>query len=399
MADRRAFLQYLAASPLCAGLPTSDLFAQDAGRLAKAADALDVFDFEAMAKLVTPPAHWAYLNSGVEGDATLRANSDAFRRYQLRTRRFVDVSRLDMSVELLGQRFNSPIVLSPVSSLGAFHADGEIGAARAAKNRGQLQVVSTQATRSIEDVIAGRGAPVWFQLYTTDSFAVTTRLLQRAEGAGCPAVAITVDLPAGRNPITQTRLQRLDTRDCTVCHGAGGPGGNGTVVPTKPIFAGIDVAGVRLQSGSLTWDFIRKVRDVTKMKILVKGIDDPEDARLAIANGADGIYLSNHGGRATETGRSTLEALPEVVAAVRGRVPVIVDGGFRRGTDVFKALALGAAAVGIGRPYVWGLASFGEQGVDRVLEMLNNELRLAMVGAGARSLKEIAATSLIPMKG
>ncbi len=399
MADRRAFLQYLAASPLLAGLPTADLFAQEGARLAKASDALDVFDFEAMARQVTPPAHWGYLSSGVEGDATLRTNSEAFNRFHLRTRRFVDVSHMDMSVDLLGQKFSSPIILCPVSSLGAFHPDGEVGAALAAKNRGQLQVLSTQATRSVEDVIKGRGAPVWFQLYTTDSFAVTTKLLQRAERAGCTAVAITADLPAGRNPITQTRFQRQDTRNCVSCHGPAGPGGNGNVVSSKPMFAGIDATGVRLQSAALTWDFIGKVRAVTKMKVLIKGIDDPDDAKLAIANGVDGIFLSNHGGRATETGRSTLEALPEVVAAVRGRVPVIVDGGFRRGTDVFKALALGATAVGIGRPYVWGLASFGEQGVDRVLEMLNNELRLAMVGAGARTLKEISRASLIAARG
>ena len=399
MADRRAFLQYLAASPLLAGIPTSDLFAQDQGKLAKAADALDVFDFEAMARQVTPPAHWGYLTSGVDGDVTLKENSEAYKRYQLRTRRLVDVSRVDMSIDLFGQKYSSPIVMCPVSSLGAFNPEGEVAAARAAKTRNHLQVLSTQATRSIEDVIAARGAPVWFQLYTTDSFAVTTKLLQRAEGAGCPAVAITVDLPSGRNPVTQTRFQRLDTRNCVSCHGPGGPGGNGNVVPTKPMFAGIDATGVRLQSGALTWDFIRKVRGVTKMKILVKGIDDPEDARLAIASGADGIYLSNHGGRATETGRSTLECLPEVVAAVKGRVPVIIDGGVRRGADVFKALALGATAVGIGRPYVWGLASFGEQGVDRVLEMMNNELRLAMVGAGARNLKEISAKSLIVARG
>lgn len=393
MVDRRAFLEYLAASPLLTGLPATAVFAQE-GLLPKAADALDVFDFEAMAKQVIPPAHWGFLATGVDGDLTLKANRDAFTRYQLRTRRLVDVSRIDMSLELFGQKFNSPIVLNPVSSLGAFHPDGEVGAARAAKTRGHLQILSTVATRSLEDVIQGRGAPVWFQLYTTDSFAVTTKLLQRAEGVGCPAVAITVDLPAGRNPVTQARFQRQDTRNCVGCHNTA-PGGNGTVVPTKPMFTGIDVNGVRLQSASLTWDFIRKVRDVTRMKILIRGIDDPEDAKLAVTHGADGIYLSNHGGRATESGRSTLEALPGVVEAVAGRIPVLIDGGFRRGTDVFKALALGATAVGIGRPYVWGLSCFGEQGVDRVLEMLNNELRLAMVGTGARSLQEISSASLV----
>jgi 4-hydroxymandelate oxidase len=394
MSERRAFLKFLAASPLLAGLPAAELFAQ-AGMLAKPGDALDVFDFEAMAQKIVPPAHWGYLMSGVDGDATLRANRDGFARYQLRTRRFVDVSRIDMGVDLFGEKFNSPIVLSPLSSQGAFHPDGEVASARAAKARGHLQMLSTQSTMGIEDVIKARGAPVWFQLYTTDSFAVTTRLLQRAESAGCPVVAITVDLPAGRNPVTQNRFQKQDTRDCTSCHGPAGPGGNGTVVPTKPMFSGIDVKGVRLQSPSLTWDFIKRVRDVTKMKVLIKGLESREDALLAVDNGADGIVLSNHGGRASESGRATIESLPEVIEAVAGRIPVLVDGGFRRGTDVFKALALGASAVGIGRPYIWGLSSFGQQGVERVLEMLSTELRLAMAGCGARSLKEISSAALI----
>lgn len=394
MTNRRAFLEYLAASPLLAGLPVADVLAQASG-LAKPADALDVFDFEAMAQKIVPPAHWGYLMSGVDGDATMRANRDGFARYQLRTRRFVDVSRIDMGTTLFGETFNSPILLCPLSSQGAFYPEGEVASARAAKARGHLQVLSTQSTMGLEDVTKARGAPVWFQLYTTDSFAVTTKLLQRAERAGCPAVAITIDLPAGRNPVTQNRFQKQDTRDCTSCHGPAGPGGNGTVVPTKPMFSGIDVKGVRLQSATLTWDFIKRVREVTKMKVLVKGLESGEDAALAVGYGADGVVVSNHGGRASETGRGTIESLPEVVAAVAGRVPVIVDGGFRRGTDVFKALALGASAVGIGRPYVWGLSCFGQQGVERVLDMLNNELRLAMVGCGTRSLKEVTPAALI----
>ncbi|MEQ1580797.1 MAG: alpha-hydroxy acid oxidase [Steroidobacteraceae bacterium] len=394
MSERRAFLKFLASSPLLAGYPAAELFAQD-GQLAKAGDGLDVFDFEAMAKRVLPPAHWGYLSTGVDGDITLKANSAAYSRYQLRTRRFVDVSRIDMTMQLFGESFNSPIALSPLSSQGAFHPEGEVASARAAKNRGHLQLLSTQATRSVEDVNKARGKPVWFQLYTSDSFAVTTKLLQRAEGAGCPVVAITIDLPAGRNTVTQGRFQKQDTRDCVSCHGPGGPSGNGNVVATKPMFAGIETKGVRMQSASLTWDFIKRVRDVTKMKIMIKGLESGEDAALAVENGADGIVVSNHGGRATETGRATLESLPEVVRAVAGRIPVLVDGGVRRGTDVFKALALGANAVCIGRPYIWGLASFGEQGVDRVLEILNTELRLAMAGCGARSLAEIKAASLI----
>ena len=161
------------------------------------------------------------------------------------------------------------------------------------------------------------------------------------------------------------------------------------------MFAGINTQGLAINSASLTWDFIKRLKDVTKMKVVIKGLETREDAVLAVENGADGIIVSNHGGRATETGRATIEALPEVVQAVAGRVPVLVDGGVRRGTDVFKALALGASAVGIGRPYIWGLSAFGQQGVERVLDIVNSELRLAMVGCGTRSLNEITSASII----
>ena len=402
MSDRRAFLKFIAASPLLVGFPAiAEALAQATSTgaaekaLASAADALDVFDFEAIAKKVLPPAHWGYMASGVDGEETLKANREGFARYQLHTRRFVDVSRIDMSTELFGTRFNSPIVLCPVGSQKAFHPEGEIAAARAARARGHLQILSTQSSSAVEDVLKARGGPIWYQLYTTDSFDVTTKLVKRAEAAGCPVVAVTVDVPAGRNTETATRLQRLDTRECASCHGPAGPGGNGQVVSAKPMFAGIDTQGVRLNSPSLTWDFVKRLKDVTKMKVVIKGLDTREDAALAVQNGADGIIVSNHGGRATETGRGTIEALPEVVQAVGGRIPVLVDGGFRRGTDVFKALALGASAVGVGRPYLWGLSAFGQPGVDRVLQILNDELRLAMVGCGTRSMKEITPAALV----
>lgn len=402
MSDRRAFLTFLAGSPLLVGFPSiaealtqtvSTRAAENA--LASAAEALDVFDFEAIAKKVLPPAHWGYMASGVDGEETLKANREGFTRYQLHTRRFVDVSRIDMSTELFGTKFDSPIVLCPVGSQKAFHPDGEVAAARAAQARGHLQILSTQSSSSVEDVIKARGGPIWYQLYTTDNFDVTTKLVKRAEAAGCPVVAVTVDLPAGRNTETATRLQRLDSRECASCHGPAGPGGNGQVVGSKPMFAGIDTRGVALNSPSLTWDFVKRLKDVTKMKVVIKGLDNREDAALAVQHGADGIVVSNHGGRATETGRATIEALPEVVREVGGRIPVLVDGGVRRGTDVFKALALGASAVGVGRPYIWGLSAFGQQGVDRVLQILNGELRLAMVGCGTRSIKEITTAALI----
>jgi isopentenyl diphosphate isomerase/L-lactate dehydrogenase-like FMN-dependent dehydrogenase len=197
-----------------------------------------------------------------------------------------------------------------------------------------------------------------------------------------------------------TRLQRTDTRNCGSCHedatgNLANPRVGGGTNANKPMFAGIKTDGLGLTSPSLTWDFIKRLKDVTKMKVVIKGLETREDAAQAIEHGADGIIISNHGGRATETGRGTIECVAEVAQAVRGRIPILVDGGVRRGTDVFKALALGANAVGIGRPYIWGLGAFGQQGVERTLDILNNELRLAMAGCGTRNVKEITAASLI----
>lgn len=402
MSDRREFLKYLAASPLLFGLPglAEALAGAESDQavevvLKSAADAVNVFELETAARRIVPPAHWGYMATGVDGEATLRANQDAFSRYQLRVRRFVDVSKIDMSMSLFGQTFASPVVLCPVGSQRAFHAEGELAVARASAARKQLQILSTQSSTPIEEVSKTRGAGLWYQLYTTNSFDATTKMVKRAEAAGCPVVAITVDLPGGRNTETDKVLARQDTRTCSNCHGVAGPGGNGRAAGTKPMFAGLDMKGVTLTSSTLTWDFVKRVKDVTSMKVVVKGLESGEDAALAVASGADGIIVSNHGGRATETGRATIECLPEVVQAVAGRLPVIIDGGVRRGTDVFKALALGATAVGIGRPYIWGLGAFGQAGVERTLQILDTELRLAMVGCGTTKLADITAKALI----
>jgi 4-hydroxymandelate oxidase len=396
MNTRRTFMKYLVASPLYAGFPSLRSFAevtdlQDVdGAITRSGDALDVFDFEPVAHRNIPPAHWGYLVSGVDGEETLKANRAAFAHYQLQARRFVDVSKIDMSVELFGTKYSSPLILSPLGAQRAFHPEGEIAVAKAAKARDHLQILSTVTSTGVEEVIAARGAPVWFQLYTTSSFEVTRKLVQRAEAAGCPAIAVTIDLPAGRNIETALRFARTDTRTCTACHAPGG-----SPFSSRPMFSQLDATGLTITSASLTWDFIKKLKDLTRMKVLIKGLESGADAKLAVANGADGIIVSNHGGRATDTGRGTLDCLPEIVAEVRSRIPVIVDGGVRRGTDVLKALALGATAVGIGRPYVWGLGAYGQAGVDRVLELLDNELRLAMVGVGARNLREITRAALI----
>ncbi len=392
---RRALLKFLAASPVLAGLaPITKALAEEHS-LTSARDALDIFELEEAARKVVPPAHWGYLMSGVDGDVTLRANEAAFTRYQLRARRMVDVSKVDLGTELFGTKVASPILFSPIGSMRSMHPEGEVAIGRAAKTKNAIQIVSTQASFSVEQVAEARGAPVWFQLYTTNQFEVTKKLLKRAEAAGCPVVAVTVDTPAGRNTVTATRLRRDDTRMCSGCHVVDDRGYPRPGLNTKPMFADIETKGLGLTSASLTWDFVKRLKDATRMKVVLKGIEDGQDAAMAVRSGADGIMVSNHGGRSIESGRGTLEALPEVVAGAAGKIPVLFDGGVRRGTDVYKALALGASGVGIGRPYAWGLAAFGQEGAERVLDILNMELRLAMVGCGARSMQEITAKTLI----
>jgi isopentenyl diphosphate isomerase/L-lactate dehydrogenase-like FMN-dependent dehydrogenase len=390
--QRRRLLQFLVASPLMASTKYQAM-AAEAG-LARAADALDVFDFEAAARQIVPPAHWGYLQSGVDGDVTRDANHSAYAKWQLIPRRFVDVGRIDLATTVFGAALASPVMISPIGGLRAIHLEADIGVARAAKAKNQLQIVSTQMSDVLEDIAAARGAPLWFQLYTTNKIEVTRALVQRAQRAGCTVVAVTVDLPAGRNTVTAARLRRQDTRTCGNCHQVDAAGNPRAGIASKPMFTGIDTQGLGLTSPSLGWDFIRRLKDMTTMKVVIKGIEAEEDAALAVEHGADGIIVSNHGGRALESGRGTIESLPEVVKGVAGKIPVMVDGGVRRGTDVLKALALGASTVGIGRPYAWGLACFGQAGVERVLDILNLELRLAMVGCGARNVGEISASML-----
>lgn len=379
---RREFLRFLAASPL--------LRWENEERLIRSPEeALSVLEFEPVAKSVLPPAHYGYLASGVDDDLTLRANREAFAKIQVRPRRLIDVSRVDTSIELFGARWETPIVLAPVGSQMAFHPEGELAAARAAKARGHLQILSTMTTASVEDVTAARGAPVWYQLYPTAKWSVTEALVRRAEAAGSPVLVLTVDIPVISHRETASRLARLDERECSACHP---PTDASTYfrVDRKPMFDGVDTSGLRdLDAPALTWDFLDRLRSITRMRIVIKGLVSGEDARLALERGADGIIVSNHGGRAEESARGTIESLPEVVEAVSGRIPVLVDSGFRRGTDVFKALALGADAVAVGRPYVWGLAAFGQPGVETVLSILRKELALAMRLYGATSIEGI----------
>ena len=313
MSDRRDFLRFLAASPLYAGLPwAAQALAQapDAEPMVtRAQDALDVFDLEKVASKTIPMSHWGYLMTGVDGEETLRANREAYAHWQLRTRRLVDLSKMDMSVELFGHRYASPIFLCPLGYQKAFNPGGEVAVARAAKTRDALQILSTVSSTSIDDVIKAREAPIWYQLYTTNNLDVAIKLVKQAEAAGAIAVAMTVDLPIGRNTETATRLARADTRTCTSCHGPTGPSMTG-----RPMFAGLGLSGPLVNATpALTWDFIRRLKDATNMKVLVKGLESGEDAALAVKYGCDGVMVSNHGGRATETARGTLQVAPWLV--------------------------------------------------------------------------------------
>lgn len=342
-------------------------------------EALDVFDFEKLAQHKLPTAHYGYLATGVDSDRTIQANRDAFDKVKLKMRRLIDPTQVDMSTTLFGKKWSSPIVLCPVSSQKAFHPDGESATARAAKAKDHLQILSTVTTTSVEDVTKERGAPVWYQLYALTDWNATKDIIKRAEDVGTEVMVFTVDLAAGSNRITLERAIKLDDRNCATCH-TENRFEHKPMVPNTP--------GINFEE-KLTWDYVDKLKATTKMKLVVKGIETAEDAQLCLDHGVDGIIVSNHGGRASETGRGTLEALPEMVKVVNKRIPVLIDGGFRRGTDIFKALALGADAICIGRPYIWGLASFGQEGVEAVLQILRDELEMVMGQAGTRTIKEI----------
>ena len=402
--SRRQLLKWLAASPLVAFPGFADLAAQTPGvrpparpedptiwaprspqeLIATPEDAINVFDFEPVARRNVPPAHFGYMASGIDDEVTLRANREGFQKFQLRPRRLVDVSKVDMSTDILGTRYASPIVIAPVGGHRAYNPGGELAVARAAKAGGHLMILSTQASTSPEDVMAARGGPIWFQLYATNKWEVTKGLLARAERAGCPVVAVTIDRNGGRNQETLFRLQRTDTRDCSMCHDRGSLAAN---YRTRPIYEGIDLSGLtNIQSSALTWDSVKRIRETTKMKVVLKGILAHEDAELAVKAGVDGIIVSNHGARSEDSGRSTIDALPDIVEAVRDRMPVLVDSGFRRGTDIAKALCMGATAVAVGRPYIWGLGAFGQPGVGKVLAILRTELFAIMQQVGAPTL-------------
>ena len=395
--NRRRVLQWLSASPLvpytglisaAGGVDHPSKLSQleaEAAMIAKPEDAINVFDFEPVFFKNVPPAHVGYMASGIDAETTLKNNRSAFDKYYLRPRRLNDVSKLDTSVELFGVKYPNPIFICPTGGNKAFHPEGEVAVARGAKAGGHLHMLSTVSSSSVEEVTKARGAPVWFQLYATSTFNVAKQLVARAERAGCPVVAITVDRVAGRNQEAFERLKKVDKRNCADCHKPG----VAERAKKLPNYTGVDITGLsNMLSSNLDWEVVKRLRDTTKMKIVLKGILTAEDTELAVKNGIDGILVSNHGARSEDSGRATIDVLPEVVEVAKGRITVIVDSGFRRGTDIAKAMAMGAQAVGVGRPYLWGLGAFGDAGVAKVMEILRTEFQVAMAQSGIRSVKE-----------
>src|ERR1700760_2667084 len=352
--SRRRFLQYLAASPLFASgsLPA---FAGEAPSkwpdpmiwtgpgtepIKSPKEAINVFDFEPAAFKNVPPAHFGYMASGLDDEVTLRANREGFLKFQLMPRRLRDVSKVDMSVELFGTRYDSPIFVAPTGGNQFFHEDGEIAVAKAARAGNHLQILSTSSNFAVDEVAKARGAPIWFQLYASPSFDVAQALIKKADAAGCPVLMVTTDRVAGRNQETLFRLMRSDSRECAGCHDRGSFAAR---TLRRHNYDGIDLTSIKGggESSNLTWDTVKRMRDVTRMKIVLKGIVTADDAALAVQNGIEGILVSNHGGRGEDNGRSTIDALPEIIAAVNGKIPVFVDSGFRPGPHGGEGLGVG----------------------------------------------------------
>jgi 4-hydroxymandelate oxidase len=342
-------------------------------------------ELEALARERLPRPVYDYYAGGAEDERTLAANRLAFQRFSLRRRVLVDVSRVDTSLELLGERLPHPILLAPTAFQRLAHPDGELATVRAASAAGAVYVASTLATTPLEEIAQAASGPLWFQLYVYRNREISRALVERAEAAGYRALCLTVTVPVQGNRERDARNRFRLGDDVEMANFSGRrqahmPDAGGS---------GLEAFIHREFDPTLTWEAVAWLRSLTKLPLVLKGVVDPDDARLAIEHGADALIVSNHGGRQLDCEEPTLLALPRVVQAVDGRVPVLMDGGVRRGTDVVKALALGARAVLVGRPYLWGLSVAGQAGVEQVVARLRAELERTLALAGRPSLDRV----------
>lgn len=362
--SRRAIV----ASALAASAGKRALRGQTPARASAAAldPLLSLFDYESAAQKVIPHGAWARISGGAADELTLRWNHEAYEHIRLNPRALVDVSKLDTRVQLFGQDLPFPILLAPTGGQHFVHPEGEIAAARGAAAAHATYVISSSASMKVEDIAKAATGPVWFQLYVQKDRGFTRDLVQRAEDAGCRALCLTVDSPTfgARNREDRAKSE-LPERELP------------------------NLQGKDYLDPTLTWKDVDWLRSFVRRPLLLKGVLNPDDAATGVSAGAAGIIVSNHGARNLDTVPATIEALTPVVEKVAGRVPVLVDGGIRRGTDVLKALALGAQAVQIGRPYLWGLGLAGADGVARVVQLLRREFELAMMLSGRPTLASI----------
>lgn len=330
---------------------------------------VSVEDYEHAARSRILKVAWEYIEGGAADEITVGWNREAYRKIRLLPRQLNDVSHIDMSVRLLGHELPHPIVLAPTAVHKLAHPDGEVATARGARLCGAGMVLSTYTSVPVETVAVEKPPLFWFQLYVQEK-GFTQALIQRAAAAGCTAICVTIDTPVSGARYRQTRA-------------------GFTFPPNLPHLT------TRLIEHPLTWKDLEWIKAASSLPVLLKGVLHPDDAERGIQSGAAGLMVSNHGGRNLDTAPATIDALPRIVDRVQGRVPVLVDGGIRRGTDVIKALAYGANAVMIGRPYVHGLAVAGPEGVAAVVEILRHELELAMQLTGKAAIKDIDRSLLM----
>ncbi|TYK49116.1 alpha-hydroxy acid oxidase [Actinomadura decatromicini] len=336
-----------------------------------------VREFEAAARARLDPAHYDYFAGGAGEEVTLRANEAAFGRLALLPRVLGGAAKPELGVTLLGDRAAAPVLVAPTAFHRLAHPEGEKATARAAAAAETIMIVSMASTVAVGDVAAAApGARLWFQLYVQPDPAFTELLVRRAEEAGCGALVVTADSPVRGRRDRDERHGFHDLPTGLCCENMRDETGRVRPIEFSP---------------AISWEHVDRLRDMTSLPIVLKGVLHPADARRALGHGVSALIVSNHGGRQLDTVPAAVEALPGVVEAVAGTVPVLLDGGVRRGTDVLKAMALGASAVGVGRPVVWGLAADGERGVRRVLDLLRAEVEDALTLCGARSVHDLGA--------
>jgi 4-hydroxymandelate oxidase len=340
---------------------------------------VELDDFERAAEKVLSPMAHGYYAGGAAEEITLRRNMEAFRQLRLLPRMLIDVSQVRLGVTVLGMPLSMPLLIAPTAFHRLAHHDGEMATARAAKASGIGMVASTIATCTLEEIASCGPEPRWFQVYVYRDRGLSAELVARAEAAGYRALVLTVDAPRfGRRYADMRRRFTLPDGLTLANFANAGLADMGASCGGSALNAYV----AKLFDASLTWKDLEWLRGITQLPILVKGILRPDDALLSLDHGASGVIVSNHGGRQLDTVPASIDALPAIAEALQGRGELLLDGGVRRGTDILKAIALGAKAVLVGRPILWGLAAGGEAGVSKVLSLLREEFELALMLAG-----------------